>query len=359
MRPILALISLLIFFSCSSDEKNPEYLPKANGKSGDLSIVVDSVQWRGELGKELRKVFEANVPGLPQGEPMFKVINIQPTKNMRMLAQMRNLVYVLTLDQPTPGTRILTRQFSEGTIKKIRSDSTFNIYTRTDEYAKGQHVMYLFDDTQAGMINFLREHKQDLIDYFNKAERQRITSEIFKTKSTKGIVEFLIKEQKCSIRIPFGYKLAERTSDFVWLRSMTAATDKDVFISWKPYTSEYQLLPDSLIQWRDDICKTHLYEDPTNPEGYLVTEQEDAKVTARQMRLNENFAMEIRGLWRTNQRTMGGPFVGYALVDEPRGLLYYVEGFAFAPGRDKREMMRELEAILWTFRTSKDIPKAK
>jgi hypothetical protein len=36
-------------------------------------------------------------------------------------------------------------------------------------------------------------------------------------------------------------------------------------------------------------------------------------------------------------------------------LIYYIEGFAFAPGRDKREFMRELEAILWSFKTSADL----
>jgi hypothetical protein len=52
---------------------------------------------------------------------------------------------------------------------------------------------------------------------------------------------------------------------------------------------------------------------------------------------------------------MGGPYIGYALVDEKAGRLYYIEGFAYAPGKDKREIMRELDAILWTFRTSQGL----
>ena len=65
--------------------------------------------------------------------------------------------------------------------------------------------------------------------------------------------------------------------------------------------------------------------------------------------------MQIRALWRTNTTTMGGPYIGYALVDQPKGRLYYIEGFAFAPGKDKREIMRELDTILSTFRTSADL----
>ena len=87
----------------------------------------------------------------------------------------------------------------------------------------------------------------------------------------------------------------------------------------------------------------------------MVTERENFDVIARQVTLNKHFAMEIRALWRTNNLTMGGPYVGYALVDQPRGRLYYLEGFAYAPGKDKREIVRELDTILGTFRTSEDL----
>jgi hypothetical protein len=71
--------------------------------------------------------------------------------------------------------------------------------------------------------------------------------------------------------------------------------------------------------------------------------------------LNKHFAMEIRALWKTNTQTMGGPYVGYALIDQSKARLYYIEGFAYAPGKDKREIIRELETILWTFKTSEDL----
>lgn len=348
------LISAFVFVQCSSDQ-NEAYLQKANGKSGDVLLIMDSVQWRGELGKEVRRVFQAEVPGLPQGEPMFNVLWIHPSKGTTMLTKMRNLVYVFTMDQTTPGSRILRQQFSEETLKRINADTTFTLSTRSNEYARGQEVMYLMHRTEEGLIRYLQNHRQDIIDYFNRTERQRITKEILGTRSTRGVADFLREEQQIELRVPVGYKLADKTEDFVWLRNMTAETDKDIFVTWKPYESEYQLLPDSLIAWRNETCKKYLYEDPARPETFLLTEEENARVTARQVRLNNHFAMELRGLWRSNIYTMGGPFLGYALVDEPRGLLYYIEGFAYAPGKDKREMMRELETILWTFKTSGDL----
>jgi hypothetical protein len=250
---------------------------------------------------------------------------------------------------------LLREGFSPETLERIQQDTSFYLVTQRNEYAKGQEVMYLFSDTKANLISHLQRDKQKIIDYFNKMERQRLEASLFATKSTQGVADFLRKEQQVELRVPFGYRLADKQKDFVWLRQMDAQIDKDIFITWKPYESEYQMLPDSIIDWRNEVCKKYLFEDPEKIDSYLVTEQKAFPVTAKQVNMNGHFSMELRGLWRTNNRSMGGPFVSYTLIDQPRGLLYYIEGFVYAPGKDKREMIRELETILWTFKTSAQV----
>jgi hypothetical protein len=350
----LYILTLLALASCNS-ESNPEYLPKATGKPGDILIIMDSMQWNGNLGKEVRDIFAADVPGMPQPEPMFNIVYLHPSRT-GLLHQMRNVVYVFTLDQKTSGSRLLRRKFTDETINKIKSDTSFHLSTQPDEFSLGQHVMYLFGSTEENLTDYLNSHEQHIIDFFNKMERERLLK---KMPRSGGVAEFLRTDQKIDIRIPETYKLADRKNDFVWFRQIGSNLDKDVFITWKPYTSEYQLSPDSLIEWRDQTLKKHIFEDPEKPNTYLVTELEDSKVLARQLTFNKKFSMELRGLWRTNNRTMGGPFLSYCFVDQTSGLLYYIEGFAYNPGKDKREMVRELETILWTFKTSDELPKKK
>jgi hypothetical protein len=214
--------------------------------------------------------------------------------------------------------------------------------------------MYLFGMKEKGLINYLKENKFRIQSYFNDLERQRLIEDVVSTSSTKSLTEFLRKEQGCEIRVPIGYKVADNQENFVWLRQMGAEIDKNVFISWKNYASEYQLRPDSLIAWRDDIASRYLFEDPERPNTYLVTETTVPykPVVARQVNFDGQFAMELRGLWKTNNNTMGGPFISYSLVDESRGRLYYIEGFCFSPGKNQRETIRELEAILHTFKSA-------
>jgi hypothetical protein len=108
---------------------------------------------------------------------------------------------------------------------------------------------------------------------------------------------------------------------------------------------------------RDEFCKKYLFEDPDNANSYLITETTVPfiPVKTKEVSLNGHYAIEMRGLWRANNFSMGGPFVSYALVDEQTGKFYYIEGFTFSPSKDQREIMRELETILSTFRTSESI----
>ncbi|MFM7855685.1 MAG: DUF4837 family protein, partial [Flammeovirgaceae bacterium] len=65
--------------------------------------------------------------------------------------------------------------------------------------------------------------------------------------------------------------------------------------------------------------------------------------------LNGNYTTQMNGLWKTNNLSMGGPFTSYTIADSKKSTLYYIEAFLYAPSREQRETMRELETILNTF----------
>ena len=59
-------------------------------------------------------------------------------------------------------------------------------------------------------------------------------------------------------------------------------------------------------------------------------------------------AWEVRGLWRVQGDFMGGPFVSHVRVDEVNRRIVASEAFVYAPGRLKRNLVRQLEASLYT-----------
>lgn len=354
--------SLLLFIllsasmlSCSVSEKERvELLPNATGKSGDMIIMMDSLQWNTELGKEVKKIFMEEVEGLPRPENMFNVTWIHPKKNLKLLRQIRTLVYIFTLDDNSSGTRILREGFTPETLERIERDTSFYFVNTQNEFSRGQEVVYLFGDTKENLIKHLQRDGDKIQDFFNKIEKERTRTAIYKTKSTLGITTLLSEKYGFELRLPVGYRIADQRPDFAWVRLIQPEIDNSVFVSWKPYESEYQLLPDSLIAWRNEIAQKYLFEDPDNTESYVTTETTIPfiPVKARQININNNFVMQLKGLWKTNNKTMGGPFVSHAFVDQQKGVLYYVEGFTFSPARKQRETIRELEAILETFKST-------
>jgi len=68
----------------------------------------------------------------------------------------------------------------------------------------------------------------------------------------------------------------------------------------------------------------------------------------KEISVKGEYAFEARGLWYMENDMMGGPFVSHARVDRPNGRVVVVEAFVYAPEKKKRDMMRQLEAALYT-----------
>lgn len=349
---------ILLFWSCGDNKEN---LPPASGRSGDMYLIMDSTQWNGPLGATLDSLFQIEMEGLPRPEPIFHMRWIDPHKLNFVLKQRRNLIFAVTLDSRSTGANILRGYFTPESLQKIRTDSNAYVLTMPDLYAKGQEVMYLFGNTEKELINNIRTKGHLLIDFFNRKEKERLSVSLYKSGQITGVSDWLQKNMDCDIKIPFGYKLVINNDEFLWMRQINVADDKDIFIASTPYHSQDQFQKENLIALRDEFCKKYLFEDPEVANSYLITETRIPyiPVTTREVSLSGNYAVEMRGLWRANNFSMGGPFVGYALVDEPKGKFYYIEGFTFSPSKDQREIMRELETILGTFRTSESVEKLK
>lgn len=356
---VFVFLGLILLTSSCSDPSGAN-LPPSSGRTGDIYLIMDSVQWKGPLGQVLDSVFSQDMEGLPRKEPIFHMTWIDARKLNFVLKQRRNLIFAVTLDARGTGAGAIKRTFTPESLEKIKTDPTQFSQTSQNVFAKNQEVLFLFSKTEKELIQHIRQHGRTLVDYFDQRERVRMTGSLFKSGQLKGLPQILRKNFECELKVPFGYQLVQQEPDFLWVRQINPKDDKDVFIARKRYTSPEQFHKDSLIAFRDKICERYLFEDPERPDTHLVTETgvPFIPVITREISFNKKFAVEVKGLWRTNNLTMGGPFTAVALVDEPKGFLYYIEGFTFAPGKDQREIIRELETIIYTFKTSDQLPQA-
>jgi Domain of unknown function (DUF4837) len=363
MKKLKRLLNFFVLcfalFACA--EKKGESRATAIGLSGDMYVIMDSLQWKGPLGQLINATFGRDMEVLNRTEPLYKVRWIDARKLSNTLKQRRNLIFAVTLDQNSQGANRVKGMFTKESTDKIKSDTSFFLTTSTNLFAKGQEVMFLVGTSEKDLIKKVKKNAVRLTDYFDRSEQERLTATIFKSGQMKGITDWLRKNFGVEIRIPFGYQLVMQNNEFLWARQINKKNDMDIFITRKKYTSPAQFTKDSLIELRNELCKKYLFGNPEKPLSYLITETGVSfkPVLVRDMTYRGKYAKEMRGLWRTNNLSMGGPFVSYTLVDEAQGMLYYIEGFCYVPGQEQREIMRELEVILNTFRTSGELTVAK
>jgi hypothetical protein len=73
-------------------------------------------------------------------------------------------------------------------------------------------------------------------------------------------------------------------------------------------------------------------------------------VECRERNIDGREVLEVRGLWEMRNGALGGPFVSLARVDTASRRVVVGEGFVYSPSTDKRDLVRQMEAVLRTLK---------
>ncbi|OEK00034.1 hypothetical protein BFP97_00225 [Roseivirga sp. 4D4] len=366
MKKLLALLFIASLIACSGEKdqqevgeekegnaKNTSFLPDATGESGEIVIIINKRKYDGALGEAIKEVFRETVPGLTRPEPMFTIRVIEPFEFNRIFRVARNLVYVTSFEGSSAADKWLQGTFSETSRERIFNNPDLFMQTSEDQYSKGQKILQLFGKDDASLIKNLKENKGLVQNFFNIAEKQRLARTIQMSTASKGILRKVNDRLGINIKIPAGYELSMLEDDFMWVRALPAVgPSKNLFVYSKPYTSQDEFKYENIIKLRNEAGKKYIYGDPENKESYMITETEYMDPVFRNINFNDQYTVEMKGAWKTNNFSVGGTFVSYTFVDEGTERLYYIEGFVIHPSEDHRELIREMESLLTTFRVS-------
>jgi hypothetical protein len=339
----------LILFSCSEENggTSDSLKPKAKGDIGEIVLAIDSTKWSGPVGEELRAIFEADLPGMLRSEPQFKVHRVDPRAMTRMLKMYTNLIYVTTFDDKKGGSQAINAQFTPESKAKAAADPNMYSLRMEDEFAIGQEVLYLFGNNETELIANLRKNKDQLQNLFEVRERNRLAKPLMARKNATAQNDAR-KNLGIEIMPPVSYQIAKSIPGFLWLRQ-PSPTDKrpdiSVYFHVEDYTKEEQTFPANILALRDSLAKVHIFGDPEDPNSFMTSEKQ-IPPAFRNMVINDNFTVEIRGTWKTNDLSMGGTYLGYLMVDQKKGKLYYMEGFVYFPNEVHRDALREIQAVL-------------
>lgn len=345
-------LASMIFISCASEDGNgrQDGMPIAKGARGEIILVMDSLQWHTDLGEALRATFQAPMDGLPRNEAAFKLRYINPFQLTSILKTSHNLIFVTILNDQSNAGRKLKSYFTKESLERVRDNPNLFMLTKKDDFARGQETLHLFGNNVAELIGNLAENEEKLRNHFLDIEKRRLTNKMFKSKERKSVTKKMRNDHDFEIRIPAGYQLAKNDENFAWIREIDKEVDKSLVVYYENYEDEAAFEKDQILAMRERMSKKYL-RDPDKASIHMDI-QSIYPIAEHQVNFKNKYAKEIRGLWKLSDNSRGGPFVAYAVVDEALNRIYYIEGYLDSPGQEHRNVMIELETILWTFQTS-------
>ena len=311
---IFLLISLLLF-SCKKDKDS--LLRKTSGKINTISVIIDDQLWNADVGDSIRNKFASPVIGLPQEEPLFN-INQYPVKLLEgFMTDTRAIIVV-----------------KKGEINK------FQIVK--DQYASPQNVFHISGKTSADIIASLEKHAPQMIQLIKEAE----IAETQKINRQSHINPTVISNKfHINLQIPSGYAYVLQKSNFMWLKKEIIGGNTSLLIYQVPLSAinKDKDISSNIIRIRDSIGK--LYITGTEPNTNMITEEAYAPYLTK-ITFDAKETIETKGTWELNNDFMSGPFINYAIIDTQYNRILVLEGFCYAPSKEKRDLMHELESII-------------
>lgn len=319
------LIVLVGMVSCKKTTRS--FMPPVTGKAGEVLVIMNESLWKGSSGDSIKAILSEEQVGLPQPEPVLDIVNIPHSAFSRMFKTYRSILDVK-----------ISKKVSKAGVKIKRGS-----------WAKDQAYMRLEASNEQELIKLIGENRDKILTFFISSEKDRLINVLTK-KPEKKIFNSLKKKYHFTLAFPSGYNINKDYNDFMWISKETPQTSQGLFVYSFDYKSQNNFSQEFLQQKRDSLLKAYI---PGPSDGSYMTTESRFPVRFQQFSFKENYGVEMRGLWKVKNDFMGGPFLNISFLDQKNNRVICLDGYVYYPNQEKRELLRELEAIIYTFQYNK------
>lgn len=327
MKRLLSLVALVCALVSCNNTKKP-LLPNVSGKAGEVIVMLDKSEWEGNLGSGVRELLACECPWLATREPLFSLVNVTPSNFIDMFKVHRNILYF----------EINPQIQKEGVV------------FRRDMWASPQCVIQVSAYDSESALNLIRENGEKIQNAIEQAERDRIINNSILYEE-KDIAVQVREVMGGSPHFPIGYQLKLKTDDFIWVADEKQYTNQGILIYKYPVegTDEFEL--ETLIKHRNEILQENV---PGMFENTYMTTADYISPTVKYVKYKGLDFAETRGFWEVYNDFMGGPFVSHSFYSRDGKEIIVLDAFVYAPKYDKRQYLRQVESIIYSFEWEKE-----
>ncbi|MCK5169821.1 MAG: DUF4837 family protein [Bacteroidales bacterium] len=317
---ILPIVAIIVLLSACKENDSSALLQNRPGKSGEVVLVIEPILWSSDVGKEFRKKLSQAHPALPQPEPVFDLIHIPYSAFSSIFKTHRNLI-VVKIDKNLHEPKIIVQE---------------------NLWAKPQIIVNVLAPDESSLEALIRDNGDLLVDRILKKELKRYADN-YKKYEQYGYADQIEKKFGVRLILPKGYTMDLDTTDFTWFECRGRGDVVQGVLIYSYDKPEVELTSDYLFAKRTQFTKRFV---PGPTDGSYMAVETDAPVFRREIKVNAIDVIELRNLWKVENDFMGGPFVSLTFIDEDKNKIINIDGFVYAPQFDKRDYLRQVEAIL-------------
>lgn len=315
---IVLLITTLL--GCSDSSDKPVKKCKTNSAPWEMLLVTNKEWVKTAEGQVFMEAMQKEIPGINQVEPSFRVMTVNPASFGKSFQGFANIVIA-----------DFGSDYTKADMKMVRN-----------QYAQPQIVLYITAPTGHELAEYATENADRIMQVFVEAEllaQQKTLEQHYSSQ----VLEQAKKQFGVKVYAPQEINALKEGKNFFWASSDGDDNRLNICMYTIPLASYSE---SSLIAIRDSVMEINIRGYADNQ--YMATVAET--VMTKELNLNGQRVVEMRGLWEMKNDLMGGSFISHARIDSAKNQVLVAEGFVYAPNKAKRKYIRSLEAALRTIK---------
>lgn len=328
----LLALTLLSAISCGSGASRKALLPSVSGRAGEVVVVIEKSDWESALGNTIRDLLSCDCPWLTPREPLYSLANVTPGGFGDMFKVHRNIV-ICQIDPQVQRT---------------------GVEIHSDVWASPQCVVKVSAYTAEEACELINASRDRITNAIEQAERDRVVNNciIYEEKDIAAKVSAVFGG---SPHFPVGYRLRKMTANFAWIAYEKQYSNQTILMYKYPAKGDgSDFTEENIIAHRDSVMKNNV---PGMFEGTYMTTSQYVVPDVKYMKYKGRDFAQARGYWEVYNDYMGGPFVSHSFYSRDGKDIIVTEAFVYAPKYDKRQLLRQVESILYSFEWKKDETK--
>lgn len=324
---LLCVVTIATLSSCKDGGKigkaGKSMLSPVSGATNELMVIMPKALWDGQVGDTVKHFFGQVQFGLPQGEPVFDLINLPFSRFEKNVKSHRNVLLV--------------------NISAKVDSASFNFYE--SPWARSQKIFKIEAPDAEEFYKVFDANKEKMMGVYLKAERDRLI-DVYKKTPDKKIFDLFKNKYGILLYCPGGYVINKDTNNFVWISSETQVDSKGIIFFEERYEDESQLNYRIIQDKVNEMLKAYIPGPLKNT--WMALDMVTPMMTATYQFEGVHYAVLMKGLWTVVNDFMGGPFVLNVVLDEKNGRVIYMMGYVYAPDGKKRNMLRQVESVVYS-----------